>query len=652
MFDYIRVLSAVPDISVCDTEFNASEIIKKMKEASKFSPDIVVFPELSITGYTCGDLFFQRELLDKSKEALIKILNESKRYDFTAVLGLPLQVDGRIFNCAAVITNGIINGIAVKTFLPNYNEYYEKRWFSPSNELKSIEITYSSIDKETENDYKIPIGSDLIFDLKNFVKFSLEICEDLWAPLPPSTLSSLNGAELIINLSASNETISKREYRRDLVKSHSASTMCAYVYASAGECESTQDLVFSGHSVAALNGVILGENEKTVDSDYVLPFDIDIGKIKQDRIKYRIFSDCASIYGDFKKFREVVIKSKSSEIKTNGELSFLSKTPFVPLGKDDLSKRCEAIFDMQTAGLKKRLKITKAKPVIGVSGGLDSTLALLVSLNAVKALGRDASNVLAVTLPCFGTTDRTLNNAKTLMEKLNLTKREINIKEACALHCRDVGHDINKKDVTFENIQARERTQILMDIACEEGGLVVGTGDLSELALGWCTYNADHMSMYNVNASIPKTLVKWMINEIASMEDFKDCRDALLDIIDTPISPELLPPDESGNIAQETETLIGPYILNDFFLYYVLRYGFAPSKIYNLAKTAFKDDFSPEIILKHLKSFYKRFFSQQFKRSCLPDCVKIGSVALSPRGDWRAPSDASARIWLDELDNL
>ena len=652
MLDYLRVAIAVPDISVGDPDFNTEKITEKMREAAEKNADIVVFPELCVTGYTCADLFFQRQLLESAKQGLIRIINESRRYDFTAAVGAPLEIGGQLYNCAFMITNGTVNGIVPKTFLPNYNEFYERRWFSSASELHTDRIKFTDIDSSEENDYDIPVGGDLIFTYKDFVRFGAEICEDLWTPLPPSTFLALNGAELILNLSASNETIAKRGYRRDLVCQQSARCLCAYAYTSAGECESTQDLIFSGHSLIAENGILLKESEKEIASDFMLVSDIDLGKIKSDRIKNKSFRDSASLYGSMTPVRNIVIKSKNQELHADGAFAYIGKTPFVPSSEQDRLERCMSIFEMQAAGLRKRLKVTNGKAVIGVSGGLDSTLALLVTAYAMQSLGRPLTDVIAITLPCFGTTDRTYRNALKLMAALGVTSREVNIREACTLHCRDIGHDINQLDVTFENVQARERTQILMDIACEEGGFVVGTGDLSELALGWCTYNADHMSMYGVNASIPKTLIKWMISSIAKNDIFSGCSEVLFDIIDTPISPELLPPDENGNITQETESLVGPYILHDFFLYYVLRYGFSPKKIYSLACTAFLGDFDGETILKWLKTFYRRFFSQQFKRSCLPDGVKVGSVCLSPRGDWRMPSDASSAAWLRELESI
>ena len=652
MYDYVRIINAVPDISVGDPDFNCGEILKKIRETEKYNGDFIIFPELCLTGYTCGDLFFQKELLESAIKNLLRLAEETKTADCCIAAGLPVVIDGQLYNCAAVICGGKIRGLVPKIFLPNYNEFYERRWFSSAKELNKKSVRLSELYPPAENDYEIPVGSDCIFNYKNQLKFGIEICEDLWTPLPPSTLLSLKGAEMIINISASNETIAKRNYRRELVKQQSARCLGIYAYTSAGESESTQDLIFSGHSIVCENGTVISENKKTIDGDYFIVCEADLGKIKADRLKYKSFRDSAAIYKDGTEARIINIFGKNNRLYGSGDFAYTDKRPFVPSDSKDRIERCMSIFNMQAAGLKKRLKVTGGKAVIGVSGGLDSTLALLVTAYAVKSLGKDLKDVIAVTLPCFGTTDRTYNNALKLMEELGVDSREVNIKEACTLHCRDIGHDINKLDVTFENVQARERTQILMDIACQEGGFVVGTGDLSELALGWCTYNADHMSMYGVNSSIPKTLIKWMISAIADNNIFPGCSEVLYDIIDTPISPELLPPDKDGNITQETESLVGPYILHDFFLYYMLRYGFSPLKIFALAKKAFKDDFSEAVILKWLKTFYRRFFFQQFKRSCLPDGVKVGSVCLSPRGDWRMPSDSSGRAWLKELESM
>ena len=478
----------------------------------------------------------------------------------------------------------------------------------------------------------------------------VEICEDMWTPLPPSTFLALNGAEVILNLSASNETIGKRAYRRGLVQHQSAALNCVYAYCSAGSTESTQDLIFSGQSLIGEDGRLLAETEEPIASDYMLVCDCDLGRIRADRMKNKGFKDAAQ---QNPARPAVLIDTNAPELRSDGADYPLSKLPFVPTGKENRVRRCMEIFHMQVAGLKQRLSILgSAKAVVGISGGLDSTLALLVSVEAMHRLGRPASDVCGVTMPCFGTSDRTYNNSWELMRTLGISCKEINIKDAVNLHFSDIGHDPNIHNGTYENSQARERTQILMDYASVVGGIVVGTGDLSELALGWCTYNGDHMSMYGVNASIPKTLIRWMIDAISEMPAFAPSRAVLQDILDTPISPELLPPDAEGKIAQHTEDLVGPYALHDFFLYYVLRFGFRPTKIYTLACRAFAGDFEPEVIKKWLKTFYRRFFTQQFKRSCLPDGVKVGSVTLSPRGDWRMPSDAGARLWLDEVESL
>lgn len=634
MYDFLRVATVVPDISVGDVQFNTDKIISAMAEISSKNADIAVFPELCITGATCQDLFLQKTLLDGAKNQLDRIAQESNKYDFVLVVGLPFEINSKLYNCAAVVANGKVWGIVPKTYIPNHNEHYERRWFSPADEL--------------DDDYNIPAGNNLVFEYKG-VKFAVEIGEDEFAPVSQGTRLALAGAELILNLSADNEIIGRREFTTETVKNASVRNICAYAYVSAGECESTQDCIYPGHSFIAENGTIITENEKLIDTEYMLCADIDMGKITADRLKNKTFGECQYFAPDS---QNIKISTANNELHADMSFAKIAKSPFIPTNKDECEKRCLNIFEMQTAALAKRLKITGSKAVIGVSGGLDSTLALLVTVNAMKKLKRSASDVIAVTLPCFGTTNRTYNNALQLMQLLGVELREVNIKEACTLHCRDIGHDVNKLDVTFENIQARERTQILMDIACAVGGFVIGTGDLSELALGWCTYNGDHMSMYGVNGDIPKTLINKMIEVIAKKDIFSGCEAVLADVVATPISPELLPPDEQGNIAQQTESIVGPYALHDFFIYYVLRYGYSPKKIYALARTAFNDIFDGETVLKWLKIFYRRFFTQQFKRSCLPDGVKIGSVGLSPRGDWKMPSDASAKLWLKELDEI
>lgn len=644
MFDFIRLACAVPDVEVGNTEFNTQEIIKYI-DINK-DADIIVFPELSVTGYTCADLFFQKTLIDGAKCGLRRIAETTCDTDSAVAVGAPLVIGGRLYNCAVMMSHGRVDGIAVKTFIPTYNEYYEKRWFSSAAELKISSV--GSDELGLDGEYDIPVGGNLIFNYSG-VKVGVEICEDLWAPLPPSTLLTLAGAEVILNLSASNETIMKRKYRTELVSQQSARSICAYAYASAGMTESTTDLIFSGHSLICENGGVLCQNDSLIDGGYSLKHDVDLGRIRADRAENKTFGDSAVFYLDGKDFVEI---KKNLKLESDGGLYEIKKLPFVPSAKKDRIERCMDIFRMQVAGLKKRASKIGGKMVLGVSGGLDSTLALLVCAETARQLGRDPSDVVAITLPCFGTTKRTHSNAWELMQTLGVHAMEIDIKEACTLHCRDIGHPTDQFDVTYENIQARERTQVLMDYACKLGGFVVGTGDLSELALGWCTYNADHMSMYGVNCGVPKTLVRWMISALIDYNVFPESTRVLEDIIDTPISPELLPPDADGNIQQETEEIIGPYALHDFFLYYLLRFGFSPSKIFFLAEKAFKEDFDSETILKWLEVFYKRFFTQQFKRSCLPDGVKIGSVCLSPRGDWRMPSDASYKIWIDEIEKL
>ena len=644
MFDYFRVACAVPDVEVADVKLNTQRTVDYIRSAADKNVDLLVFPELGLTGYTCADLFAQRTLGDGVKSALDTLAAESAKCGVAFAVGAPVVMSGSLYNCAVIFFGGRVVGVVPKTFIPNYGEFYEKRWFdSADGAPESITSAELGIGGES---YTVPVGSS-VFDLGG-VKVGFEICEDLWAPLPPSTLLCLAGAEVIANLSASNEVIAKREYRRQIVTQQSAGSICAYAYCSAGSLESTTDLVFSGHSLIAENGKLLCEQEKPLTSDYILITDVDIERIRSDRAKKSSFTDCRKRYSDP---AIQTVRVPKAESASDGSYYKIGKLPFVPDTEKHRTERCLAIFEMQVAGLKKRLIKTNCRPVIGISGGLDSTLALLVSVQAVKELGRPASDVVGVTMPCFGTTDRTYNNALSLMESLGVTVEEINIKAACMQHFADIGHD-EQFDLTYENSQARERTQVLMDLAGKVGGIVIGTGDLSESALGWCTYNGDHMSMYGVNATIPKTLIRWMIESLIKGGTFEGSSDALRDIADTPISPELLPPDASGKIAQQTESIVGPYALHDFFLYYMLRYGFSPAKIYFLACKAFKDDFDGETVKKWLVTFCRRFFSQQFKRNCVPDGVKVGSIALSPRGDWRMPGDASAAAWLAEAERL
>jgi len=648
MFGFYRAAACVPTLSVANVSFNVEKMLEKLEETMEYKPAIVAFPELSLTGYTCQDLFFQNRLYDAVKLGIKSIVDASLKYKAVLIFGSPIRYNGDLYNAAIVAQQGEILGITVKSYLPNYNEFYEKRWFQSGSNLKNAIIRASElgITDSFDMDYDINIGNNIIYESGNGFKFAVEICEDLWTPISPSRIYALGGAEMIVNLSASNELIAKREYRRNLIKQTSASLVCEYLYVSAGASESTQDLIFSGHSMLCENGAILNENRDYIADDYIMVADMDIEKIRSERLKMTSFADSKKMFA-----AEVDKLIKFSDVSKNidesdGEYYPIAKHPFVPASSSKRTKRCLDIFDLQVGGLVKRLEITNAKPVIGVSGGMDSTLALLVAARALKKMKRPSTDLIAITMPAFGTSDRTYQNSLELIRALGTEPVIIDIKDACIQHLKDLGHSEEEKDITYENTQARERTQILMDYANMHGGLVVGTGDLSELALGWCTYNADQMSMYGVNATIPKTLVRWMIDSVKDSGTFPDCEAVLADILDTPISPELLPPDENGQITQKTEEKVGPYELHDFYLYYFMRFGFAPDKIYFLAKKAFKDIYDEETILKWLKTFIRRFFNQQFKRSCMPDGVKVGSVALSPRGDWRMPSDASSAEWL------
>lgn len=642
MFDYFRIACAVPDVEVADVDFNIKKISDFIGEAKNKDVDLLVFPELSVTGYTCADLFFQQTLIRSAYDG-IKSLADTADGIIVAV-GAPVAIDGCLYNCAIILSDKKIIGIIPKTFIPNHGGQNEKRWFASATEI-AVDTVDSKIFGIDEN-YDIPFGN-IVFDADG-VKLGFELCEDLWSPLPPSSFLCANGAEIIANLAASNEEIGKRAYRRELVRMQSSKCICAYAFCSAGKLESTSDSVFSGHSLICENGKISAENTADTDSGYMIISDIDLGKIRHDRITNTTFSDCKAFYTA--DAETVVISNCSS--KSNGEYAKVRKLPFIPSTEAERNERCLSIFGIQVAGLKKRLAKTNCKPVIGISGGLDSTLALLVCVQAIKELGRPLSDVVGITMPCFGTTDRTYNNSVNLMKSLGITSLEINIKDACIQHFKDIGQGINNYDLTYENAQARERTQVLMDYAGRVNGLVIGTGDMSELALGWCTYNGDHMSMYGVNSSVPKTLIRWIIDALIKNGTFAESKEYLTDIVNTPISPELLPPDAKGEIAQQTESIVGPYALHDFFLYNVVRYGFEPDKIYSLAKKAFADDFDSETILKWLRTFYRRFFTQQFKRSCAPDGIKIGSVGLSPKSDFRMPSDAAVSMWLKKLDEI
>lgn len=655
---FVRVAAASPALKVADCDYNTDEIIKLINKAEEDNISAIVFPELSITAYTCGDLFLQSLLLEEALKSLNRICDATGNLSIVALVGLPIAVSNRLYNMAVVVSGGRVMGAVPKTFLPNYNEFYEKRWFSSSEELKEKTITLFN--------RSVPVGVDLIFKTELF-NFSIDVCEDLWTPIPPSSISCLNGAEVIFNLSASNETTGKHLYRKSLVSQQSARCISGYVYAASGNGESTTDIIFAGSSMIAENGSILTEGERFSFDSKVTVADIDIDRLRIDRLKNKSFS--LSEYTAIKgvEFRDVFVsknlisksisdklgKDKKADIKKYALRRFVSPTPFVPTNDGTLNERCDEIFSIQVSGLAKRMLHTKIqKAVIGVSGGLDSTLALLVLAKTFDKLNIPRENIIGITMPGFGTTDRTYTNAIKLMQSLVTTIKEISIKDAVIQHFKDIEHDINTHDITYENSQARERTQILMDYANKVDGLVIGTGDLSELALGWCTYNGDHMSMYAVNTGIPKTLVRTLVGWIADTHMDESSKAILLDVMDTPVSPELLPMDENGEILQKTEDVVGPYILHDFFLYYVLRFGFPPSKIYFLAKHAFAEQYTNQEILKWLRTFFWRFFSQQFKRSCLPDGPKVGSVNLSPRGDWRMPSDASVALWIKELETL
>lgn len=642
-YGFVRVAVATLVTKVGDCSNNTNQIIELANRAAEDQVNIIVYPELSITGYTCGDLFFQNQLLDSALEALIGLKHYSEGKNLVMIVGLPIKVGSSLFNCAAFINNGKILGLVPKHFMPTYNEFYEHRWFSTAKALtcKSLII----------DGYDVPIGSDLIFASTTWqdLKIGIEICEDLWTPIPPSSLLALEGATLIANLSASNELVSKIDYRKQLISSQSARTITGYLYASSGYGESTTDVVYGGHCLIYENGTLLAENQRfLLDAHYTFS-EIDINRLSNDRLKMTTFRDSIMNVQPFS-IREIPFDLAS-------DIDLLNRTidphPFVPLNKTKRDLRCEEIFSIQTMGLTKRLAhIGCQKVVVGVSGGLDSTLALLVCSKTFENLGLNKKNIIGVTMPGYGTTDRTYQNAIKLIEQLGATLKEISIREACFLHFKDIGHDESTHDITFENVQARERTQILMNLSNKENAIVIGTGDLSELALGWATYNGDHMSMYGVNVSIPKTLVRYLVEWVSHKTTNQELQNTLEDILLTPVSPELLPPDADGNIAQKTEEVVGPYELHDFFLYYMVRFGFKPSKILFLAETAFKSSYSKDTILFWLKTFYKRFFSQQFKRSCLPDGPKVGSICLSPRGDWRMPSDAVVNEWLMDLEDL
>ncbi len=634
---FIKVCAASVDVKVADTVYNSENIIKLIAEAAKNGAKLIVLPELCISAYTCGELFLQRPLLDACREALLRIAEETEKYEIVSVVGLPLSVHNRLYNCAAVLAGGQIKGIVPKMNIPNYAEFYERRYFSEGQ--KKIEII--KIGRQP-----VPFGANILFYSEAIPDFVLgiELCEDLWTVIPPSCSHALAGATVIANLSASNELIAKSEYRAELVKMQSARLYGAYIYASAGYGESSTDLVFSGDNIIAENGTILARSERFKNE--CVYTELDLERLTSERRKTLTYN---SNRGE--DYCLIGLGICLEECKT--ELTrYIEPHPFVPSDEAKREKRCEEILAIQSMGLKKRLDHTGCKTaVIGVSGGLDSTLAMLVTARAFDSLGLDRKGIYAVTMPCFGTTSRTYNNAVSFANSIGVTLKEINIKAAVMQHFKDISQDAEVYDVTYENSQARERTKVLMDIANKNGGMVVGTGDMSELALGWATYNGDHMSMYAVNAGVPKTLIRYLVEYEAARTDNEALRRTLRDILDTPVSPELLPP-KDGEIAQKTENIVGPYELHDFFLYHLMRFGSHPRKILRLAEIAFKGVYEREYILGWMKIFYRRFFAQQFKRSCLPDGPKVGTVALSPRGDWRMPSDASVRIWMDEIEKL
>lgn len=639
----VRVGAAVPSLALGNVKENMKRHLAMMREAKEKRVSIVTFPELSLTGYTCGDLFFQRRLLDDVTDALLTLKDEMPE-GILAVVGAPLEIEGALYNCAVVLHKGEIISAVPKTFLPNNGEFYEKRWFQSGDARRDASVAIPKL--------KTDVCRQAIFETEDGVRFGIELCEDLWAPLPPSTMLSVEGAEIILNLSASNELLSKREYRQQLISQQSARCQCGYVYVSAGMGESSSDLVFSGHSVIASCGTVIRESEGYLADNYLMTADIDIDRIRADRMKQSSFADCAAqVRAMWKQEPNILRTMENALLPDDAAPDYrVSKHPFIPSDKASRQLRCAQILAMQATALARRLSVTGGKVVVGISGGLDSTLALLAACKAVDMLHLPRTNILGITMPCFGTTDRTYHNALDLMTSLGVSQREIPIHNAVRQHFADIGHDESDHSVTYENCQARERTQVLMDVANKIGAIVLGTGDLSEIALGWCTYNADHMSMYGVNSGVPKTLVRWVIQTAAENEAFSSSRECLQSILDTPISPELLPPDEKGNILQQTEDVVGPYALHDFFLYYAIRFGYPPKKVFELCCIAFQDDFSCETILKWLKNFYRRFWTQQFKRNCMPDGVKIGSIALSPRGDWRMPSDAQYKAWMDECD--
>ncbi len=637
---FVKVASAIPSVKVADCQYNVEQIESLIVQAEGHGVEIICLPELSLTAYTCQDLFQQQLLLDEAEMALIHLMNFTRSLDIISIVGLPVPYKGSLLNCAAVIQKGKILGMIPKTYLPNYKEFYEKRWFTSGTDIPAGSLLVCG--------QQVPLNQFILFRTPSCT-FGVEICEDVWAPIPPSSYLAMQGAEIIFNLSADNDLVGKYTYLKNLLGQQSARTISGYVFSSCGYGESTQDVVYSAKGLIYENGILLAETPRHELSTQLLETEIDVERIRMERRINTTFATCAS---QSRKETAVIIDTERTVAREFNLTRKINAHPFVPTGKG-LDERCEEIFCIQTEGLAKRISHTNSQTVVvGISGGLDSTLALLVCVKAFDRLGLNRRGIVGITMPGFGTTDRTYTNAVNLMKLLGITIREISIKEACIQHFKDLGHDMENHDVTYENSQARERTQILMDAANQMNGLVIGTGDLSELALGWATYNGDHMSMYGVNTSVPKTLVRHLVKWVAWGIEDDSTRTVLRDIVDTPISPELIPADDNGNITQKTEDLVGPYELHDFFLYYTLRWGFRPEKVFFLTKEAFGTAYTDDVIKHWLKTFYRRFFAQQFKRSCLPDGPKVGSCSLSPRGDWRMPTDASSALWLKECETL
>ena len=640
-YGFVKVAAAVPHVQVADCFYNIQQMEGLMRQASDKGVQIIAFPEMSVTAYTCLDLFAQQTLLKNAEQALLKLVSDTADLNILTIAGAPLVTENRLINAAIAFQAGKILGVVPKTYIPNYKEFQEQRWFTSATELRDKTVSIG--------DRTYPLGSHLLFTAGQ-VKVGIEICEDLWVPVPPSSLLAMEGANILVNISASNELIGKHHYLRSLICQQSARCMAGYVYASAGFGESSTDLVFAGNGIIAENGTLLEESPRFTMQEQLVISEIDIENLQNDRqVNTSFMHGTSTLLAD----ETITIPFALSENSGQPVLTrSVDPHPFTPSG-DALKERCEEIFQIQVAGLAKRIVHTHSRTaVVGISGGLDSTLALLVTVMTFDALNIPRNQILGITMPGFGTTDRTYTNACDLIRSLGITLKEISIKDACLQHFKDISHNPSVHDVTYENSQARERTQILMDVANQENGMVIGTGDLSELALGWATYNGDHMSMYGVNGSIPKTLVRYLVEWVAHNRVDEASRATLLDIVDTPISPELIPADENGNIKQKTEDLVGPYELHDFFLYHFLRFGSSPAKIYFLAQQAFGGSYDKETIRKWLHTFFRRFFQQQFKRSCLPDGPKVGSVSLSPRGDWRMPSDAMATLWLKEIEGL